>query len=64
MYGDYEPWIRIYDFPFRGIVSRVKGRTTGRVHHFMSNLELEYFYLLDWSDKTIDMNNMLFVDNN
>lgn len=30
----------------------------------MSNLELEYFYLLDWSDKTIDMNNMLFVDNN
>ena len=52
---NYKPWIQIQDFPSRGIVSRVKGRKTGRVHHLMSNLELEYFYLLDWSEKTQDI---------
>ena len=52
---DYKPWIQIQDFPSQGIVSRVKGRKTGRVHHLMSNLELEYFYLLDWSEKTQDI---------
>lgn len=53
--ADYKPWIQIQDFPSQGIVSRVKGRKTGRVHHLMSNLELEYFYLLDWSEKTQDI---------
>lgn len=51
----YKPWIQIQDFPSKGVVSRVKGRTTGRVHHLMSNLELGYFYLLDWSEKAIDI---------
>jgi hypothetical protein len=53
--SDYTPWIRIQDFASRGIVSRVKGRTTGRVHHLMSNNELAYFYILDWSDKVADI---------
>ena len=44
---EYKPWIQIQDFPSKGIVSRVKGRTTGRIHHLMSNLELRYFLLLD-----------------
>lgn len=53
--ADYKPWVQIQDFPSKGVVSRVRGRTTGRVHHLMSNLELKYFYLLDWSDKTVDI---------
>ena len=53
--ADYKPWVQIQDFPSKGVVSRVKGRTTGRVHHLMSNLELRYFYLLDWSDKSADI---------
>lgn len=52
---DYVPWIHVQDFASRGIVSRVKGRTTGRVHHLMSNNELAYFYILDWSDKVTDI---------
>jgi len=52
---EYMPWVQIRNFPSKGIVSRVKGHTTGRVHHLMSNLELWYFYLLDWSEKTIDI---------
>jgi hypothetical protein len=51
----YAPWIYIQDFASRGVVSRVKGRTTGRVHHLMSNNELAYFYILDWSDAVTDI---------
>ena len=51
----YSPWIRVQDFASRGIVSRVKSRTTGRVHHLMSNNELAYFYVLDWSEKVMDI---------
>lgn len=52
---EYKPWVQVQDFPSKGIVSRVKGRTTGRIHHLMSNLELRYFLLLDWSEKTMDI---------
>ena len=52
---NYKPWIRIQDFPSLGMVSRVSGTTTGRVHHLMSNLELSLFYLLDWSDDVTDI---------
>ena len=51
----YTPWVRIQDFASRGVVSRVKGMTTGRVHHLMSNNELAYFYILDWSDNVTDI---------
>jgi len=52
---DYKPWISIQDFPSKGMVSRVKGNKTGRIHHFMSNLELAFFFLLEWSDKVTDV---------
>ena len=51
----YTPWICIQDFASRGIVSRVKGMKTGRVHHLMSNNELAYFYILDWSEIVTDI---------
>lgn len=53
--ADYLPWVRVQDFSSRGIVSRVKGRTTGRVHHLLSNNELTYFYILDWSESVTDI---------
>ena len=53
--ASYTPWLRIQDFPSLGMVSRVSGATTGRIHHLMSNLELSLFYLLDWSDDVIDI---------
>jgi hypothetical protein len=51
----YKPWIAIQDFASRGMVSRIRGHTTGRVHHLMSNYETSLFYLLDWSDNVIDI---------
>jgi len=53
--ADYNPWIHIQDFPSLGMVSRVSGATTGRIHHLMSNLELSLFYLLDWADDVMDI---------
>lgn len=46
-YGlDYKPWLLIHDVPSLGLVTRAKGWKTGREHHLLSQLELEYFYLL------------------
>jgi len=53
--AEYKPWIAIQDFASKGMVSRVASTTTGRVHHLMSNLELQLFYLLDWSDDVTDI---------
>ena len=51
----YTPWITIHDFSSHGIVSRIFSYKTNRVLHFMSRNELYYFYLLEWSDKVLDI---------
>jgi hypothetical protein len=52
---DYKPWVAIQDFASHGMVSRIKGKTTGRLHHLMSNYETSLFFLLDWSDSVTDI---------
>lgn len=52
---EYKPWILIQDFSSNGMVSRVWGETAERVYHLLSNQELWFFYILDWSEKTEDI---------
>ncbi len=52
---NYKPWITIQDFPSQGRVSRTPGWRSDRVHHFMSDWELRFFYLLEWSDAVQDI---------
>ena len=52
---DNRPWITIHDLASKGVVSRVPGRTTERIHHLLSKNESAFFYILDASDKTIDI---------
>lgn len=52
---DYLPWLTIHDLASLGVVSRVMGRTTGRVHHLLSGLETSFFYILDASELTLDI---------
>jgi hypothetical protein len=52
---EYQPWLRIQDVPSQGLVHRIKGWKTGRLHHLMSNLELNYFYVLEWSPLVVDI---------
>jgi hypothetical protein len=51
----YRPWISVHDFSSRGTISRIAGHKAGRVHHFLSRNELNYFYLLEWSNKVLDI---------
>jgi hypothetical protein len=52
---EYTPWITIQDFPSNGLVTRGKGWKTKRVHHFLSKLERDYFYFLEWCSPVIDI---------
>jgi hypothetical protein len=52
---DYLPWIMTYNFPSKGRRARDPGWKTGRLHHVMSDNETRFFYLLEWSDRVIDI---------
>lgn len=51
----YKPWIRIQDVPSLGRVTRLKGIKTGRQHEFLSDMERNYFYFLEFADSVIDI---------
>lgn len=53
--AEYQPWLRIQDVPSQGLVHRIKGWKTGRVHHLLSKLELAYFLILEWSPHVVDI---------
>ncbi|WP_350343883.1 TnsA endonuclease C-terminal domain-containing protein [Proteinivorax tanatarense] len=51
----YKPWLTIQDFPSKGRVSRLKGWKTNRIHHFFTDTQTRFFYLLEWEDAVIDI---------
>lgn len=53
--ASYSPWLHIQDVPSRGLVTRIKGWKSGRVHHLLSLLELRCLYFLDWDPEVIDV---------
>jgi hypothetical protein len=53
--SDYKPWLLVQDVPSQGLGTRIKGWKTKRVHHLLSNLELSYFYVLEWSPVVFDI---------
>ncbi len=52
---DYLPWITIHDLASKGIVTRTRGMTTGRVHHTLSGLETDYLLELDYCGNAKDI---------
>ncbi|MEM1309816.1 MAG: TnsA endonuclease N-terminal domain-containing protein [Cyanobacteria bacterium P01_H01_bin.153] len=53
--SDYMPWLHIQDVPSQGLASRINGWKTSRVHHFLSELEVRYFYALEWANRVSDI---------
>lgn len=53
--ADYTPYLLIHDVPSIGLASRVWGWTANRVHHFLSRLELKFFYTLEWRPDVLDI---------
>ncbi len=58
----YKPWIKVQDFASEGISLRAKGWKSNREHHFLSQLELKYFFLLEWSQQVIDIREQFSLD--
>jgi TnsA endonuclease N terminal len=52
---NYRPWLEVTQVPSRGLVCRVRGHTTGRIHHLLSQLETTYWYPLDWDEHVVDI---------
>lgn len=52
---DYKPWLRVQDVKSRGIRSEIYGIKIPRVHHLLSSIESEFFYLAEFSDTVIDI---------
>src|ERR1041384_925751 len=53
--SEYKPWLHIQDVPSRGLVARILGWKTRRVHHLLSLFEQLYFYTLEWSSIVTDI---------
>src|SRR5216683_6307606 len=53
--ADYKPWLTVRDVPSLGFSSRIMGWKTGRLHHFFSNHESDYFHIGEWSKKIVDI---------
>jgi len=51
----YQPFLETHHVSSRGIASRIPGWKTGRVHHLLSKLENQFFYLLEWSEGVTDI---------
>ena len=51
----YLPWLLVRDVPSKGLSTRIEGWKTGRIHHFLSELELMYYYVLEWSKIVLDI---------
>jgi len=60
--NNYLPWLTIHDVPSKGRSHRPKGWKTKRKHQILSDLELTYFYYLEWSNKVIDIREQFPLD--
>jgi len=45
---EYIPFLSIQSFSSNGRISRIKSFTSKRIHHFFSDIQTRYFYILDW----------------
>ncbi|WP_112179363.1 TnsA endonuclease N-terminal domain-containing protein [Paraliobacillus zengyii] len=60
--SDYKPWLTNQDFPSLGRTHRPKGWKTNREHQLFSDIERNYFYILDWSENVIDIREQYPLD--
>jgi hypothetical protein len=55
-FSEYKPWLTIHDVPSIGVVTRILGWKTNRLHHYLSeHYELAHHYQMEWSEDVIDI---------
>jgi hypothetical protein len=52
---EYKPWLEVRDVKSQGVRTQIYGQKVKRIHHLMSSIETELFYLLEFSDNIIDI---------
>lgn len=52
---DYKTWLKIQDVSSKDRSTRLKGIKTNRQHEFLSDLERNYFYLTEYSNYIVDI---------
>ncbi len=60
--SEYIPWIKIQDFSSKGNATRNWGYKTRRQHEFLSNIERDYFLLLERDDSVLDIREQYPLD--
>lgn len=53
--ADYIPFYKTNEVSSHGRSSRVRGCTTNRIHHLLSDIELATFLIFDWHSRTTDI---------
>lgn len=55
-FAEYKPWLTIHDVPSLGVVTRVPGWKSGRLHHYFSeHFELAHHYQMEWALDVVDI---------
>jgi hypothetical protein len=55
-FTDYKPWLTIHDVPSQGVVTRILGWKSGRLHHYFSeHFELAHHYQMEWALECCDI---------
>lgn len=52
---EYKPWLQVQDVKSRGRSTRIFSQKTQRVMHLLSDLQLHYYYLLEFDGGVIDI---------
>lgn len=60
--ADYKAWNTIQDTASNSLVTRIKGWKTGRIHQIFSPLQLQFFFLLEWSSEVVDIREQFPLD--
>jgi len=51
----YKPWLQVQDISSKGRSSRIFSFKSQRVIHLLSDLQLYYYYLLEFDDRVLDL---------
>jgi hypothetical protein len=54
--SEYKPWLTVHDVPSHGVVTRILGWKTNRIHHYFSeHYELAHHYEMEWASDCCDI---------
>jgi hypothetical protein len=53
--SEYKPWLTVQDVPSTGRATRLRAIKTGRQHELLSDMERDFFYIVEYADQVKDI---------